>query len=180
MKRLLFGVWALGASLAAIADPCVDRIPKTLQVLLQRQFPGERLPLASDSDAEDLRYAAQRGNRCLLATVADLDGDGRPDVALVLPARDGSGYRLVAALQAGERYRVQSLGTADGPVRSLYVEMAPPGTYRQTEAFPFAPAPGLAEQVDTRHQGFYFGRVESAADVYVLKQGQWLHVHVSD
>jgi len=136
--------------------------------------------LATDSDEENRRFAAERGNSCLAIARADFDGNGRSDIALILPTKDGAGYRLVVVLGGSGGFDVRDLGAWKGSVRTLYVDVAPAGTYRHTEAYPFRPESGVAEMIVSPHQGFYFGKAESAADVYFLEGARWRRVHVAD
>jgi len=165
---------------AAIADPCAALVPQDLARKLEIRFPDSRLPRATDSDEENRQFAAEKGNACLSIARGDLDGDGRPDMALILPAKNGGEYRLVVVLGGSGGFDVQELGSWKGSVRTLYVDVAPPGTYHHTEAYPFRPAPGVAETIVSQRQGFYFGQVESAADAYFLDHTQWRRVHVLD
>jgi hypothetical protein len=164
----------------APADPCVALVPKDLARKLEIRFPGSRLPLATDSDEENRQFTAGKGNTCLSIARGDFDGKGRADLVLILPAKSGNTYQLVVALGRPDGFDVQELGSWKGSMRRLYVDVATPGTYRHTEAYPFRPAPGFAEKIVSQRQGFYFGQVEAAADVYFLDHTQWLRVHVLD
>lgn len=165
---------------AAVVDPCTTLLPPGLARELEIRFPESRPPLAADSDKENRQFAAGKGNVCLSMAKADFNGDGRPDLALILPAKDGEEYRLVVVLGGSEGFDVRVLGSWTGSVRELYVDVAQPGIYTQTEACPFRPERGVVETISSRHQGFYFGQVESAADVYFLDGSQWRRVHVMD
>jgi hypothetical protein len=165
---------------AAIADPCTALVPQDVVRKLEIRFPDSRLPLATDSDEENRQFAAKKGNSCLSIARADFDGNGHLDMALILPAKSGREYRLVVVLSRSDGFDVRELGSWKGSVRTLYVGVAPPGTYRHTEAYPFRPEPGVAETIVSQRQGFYFGQVESATDVYFLDHTQWHRVHVLD
>lgn len=170
---------AAGTS-ATLADQCATLVPQSLARKLEIRFPDSRLPLTTDSDEENRRSAAEKGDSCLSIAIADFDEDGRPDMVLILPAKDGRGYRLVVVLGRPDGFDVRELGSWKGSARMLYVDVAPPGTYRHTEAYPFRPEPGAVETIVSQRQGFYFGQVESAADVYFLEDAQWRRVHALD
>jgi hypothetical protein len=161
-------------------DACASLVPLELERQLEERFPDVRLPLAADSDAEDRQYATNHGKACLLVAQADADGDGRADLALILPRKSGEGYRFVVALNKPSGFDIRELDTRAAPVAHLYVDVAAAGAYRHTEAYPFRPSPGVVEQISSEHPGFYLGTVESAADVYFLRHGKWLLVHVMD
>lgn len=180
MKFLLFGLLVLSPSAFAADDPCVDIIPPALHQLLQQRFPDERLPLSTDTSPDDRRQAMQRGDACLLVASADVDGDGRADMMLMLPSRKQHGYRLIAALNPSTGWKLTSLYEWKGAYDHLYVDVATPGDYRQTEAYAFTPGTGAVERIVTRRPGFFVGEIESAADVYFLDKGRWAHVHSID
>lgn len=154
--------------------------PSNWSASLEERYPDVRLPLATDSDEGNRRYAAKQGKACLLVAQADVDGDGRSDLALVLPKKTGSGYRFVVALNKSSGLEISELDAREGPVTRLFVDVAAAGLYEHTEAYPFRPSPGVVERIDSHKPGFCFGTVESAADVYFFQRGQWLLVHVMD
>ncbi|WP_155950903.1 hypothetical protein [Rhodanobacter sp. OR87] len=180
MKFLLWGLWILPVSAFAAGDPCVEMVPPALRQSLQQHFPSERLPLSTDVSPVDRRQAMRHGNACLLVASADVDGDGRADAMLVLPSGKRHGYRLVAAINAPAGWQLTSLREWKGAYDHVYADVAPPGNYRQTEAYDFIPEPGAVEQISAKLPGFYVGQVESAADAYFLEQGRWVHVHPID
>ncbi|WNL45780.1 hypothetical protein RKE25_20590 [Dyella sp. BiH032] len=178
--RSLWLAWLAFGTANPPPDPCHSLVPPELERKLEERYPDVRLRLAADSDAENLRYATKQGKTCLLVAQADADGDGRADLALVLPKKAGVGYRFVVALNKPSGFELRELNAWTGPVTRLYVDVAPPGTYEHTEAYPFLPSPGVAETIVSKLPGFYFGTVESAAVVYFLQHDQWLLVHVMD
>lgn len=180
MKLLLWGLLMLSAPAFAAGDPCARAIPPALRQSLQQHFPNERLPSLADTSPADRRQAMQHGSTCLLVASADVDGDRRADMMLMLPSRKQHGYRLVAAIHARAGWQLTSLREWKGAYDHMYVDVALPGNYRQTEAYDFIPEPGAVEQISAKLPGFYVGQVESAADAYFLEQGRWVHVHPID
>lgn len=180
MKFLLWGLLMLSTPAFAAGDPCAQAIPPALRQLLQHHFPNERLPSLADTSSVDRRQAMQHDGTCLLAASADVDGDRRADMMLALPSRNRHGYRLVAALNVRAGWKLTSLYEWKGAYDHLYVDVAPPGNYRQTEAHEFVPEPGAVEQLTAKLPGFLVGETESAADAYFLDKGHWVHVHPTD
>jgi hypothetical protein len=180
MYSLFIVLLELGVPHATPVDSCVELVPDALRQVLMRRFPDARLPLTTDSREESRRYAVSKGNACLLIAKADFDGDGRPDLVLLLPAKRAKDFRLVVALNEKSGFTVTDLGSWAEPVTDLFVDAAPSGTYTHTEAYPFQPEPGAAERVTSAHEGFYFGQIEAGADVYFVDHGQWRHVHAID
>lgn len=180
MYSLFIALLAFGVTHATPVDSCVKLVPDALRQVLVQHFPDARLPLATDSREESRRYAASKGNACLLIAKADFDGDERTDLVLLLPAKTAKYFRLVVALNEKSGFNVTDLGSWTEPVTDLFVDVAPSGTYTHTEAYPFQPEPGATERITSAHEGFYFGKIEAGADVYFVNHGQWLHVHTID
>lgn len=178
--RALWLAWLAFGVTDPRPDPCASLVPVEFERKLEERYPDVRLPLATDSDEGNRRYAAKQGIACLLVTQADVDGDGRSDLALVLPKKVGPGYRFVVALNKPSGFEIRELDAGAVPVTRLFVDVAAAGIYEHTEAYPFRPSPSVVERIVSHKPGFYFGTVESAADVYFLQRGQWLLVHVMD
>lgn len=180
MHSLLAAALALAAPNPLTADICATLVPETLRQQLEQRFHDVRLPVEADSPLADRKYAAAHGNTCLLVASADFNGDGKPDLVLLLPRKVAAGYRLVVAVDSPGGYAVTSLESSPAPVTNLYVDAAKPGTYSHTEAYEFQPAPGVAERIVSAQAGFRFGALEAASDVYFLKQDRWIRVHAED
>ncbi len=180
MHSLFISLFALGAAHVPPVDSCIGLVPDAVKRVLAQRFPDARLPLATDSREESRRYAEIKGNACLLIARGDFDGDGRPDLVLLLPAKRAEDFRLLVTLNETSGFKVTDLGSWTGPVADLFVDVAPAGTYTHTEAYAFQPEPGAVESITSAHEGFYFGKIEAAADVFFIDRGQWRHVHAID
>jgi hypothetical protein len=172
--------FAPGAQAPVTADACVASVPVALRDVLAKRMPDVRLPLTTDSAAEDRKIAAAQGNACLLVTTADFDGNGRADFVLVMPRFGAPGYRLVVALDSPRGFEVTNLASWNERMTNLYVAPAKPGRYSHTEAYAYRPEPGSVEKLVSKRVGFWFGEVEGGADVYVLHEGHLTFVHAID
>jgi hypothetical protein len=180
MSSLLVVALALAAPNTMPTDACVTLVPDALRQELARRFHDVRLPLASDSPSEDSKNASAHADACVLIAKADFNGDGKPDLVLVLPRKEAAGYRLVVALNSPAGFKVMSLESWHAPVTNLNIDVATPGTYSHTEAYAFQPEAGVAERIVSARAGFWFGEREGGADVYFLKDGRWIRVHAVD
>ena len=181
MKRLSLLALLIASRPLVAADPCEAMLPNELRQAVERRFRNDRVSTSADTPEEDRRaFSEHGGNTCLLVASADFDGDGRVDRVLVLPSKKGRRFRLVVALHRSAGWSLASLREWDGSHDNPYVEIAPPGIYRHTEAYDFVPEPSALEQLSTKRPGFYFGKIESAAMAYFLHSGRWVHIYVSD
>lgn len=167
-------------SSTAIADPCVDKLPPDLRQLLLVRFPHERLPSSSDTPADAYPAGQTHPDKCLLVARADVDGDGRDDMMLVLPSKSQRSYRLVAAVHRAEGWRIDALGSWRLLYHYMYVDVASPGLYKHTNDYPYTPGEGGVERFDAKHPGFEFGKIEAQADDYFFDGHRWLYVHAID
>lgn len=117
MKSLIAILAILASHTAVAADSCSSRIPDSLQAELAAAFPAFRVPAVKDNLPEDVQYdLAHGGNGCLGVAVADFDGNGTKDYALILSALQNGGWALVVALSHngnGNSTNLPSLKRAD-------------------------------------------------------------------
>ncbi|WP_250623870.1 hypothetical protein [Pinirhizobacter soli] len=62
----------------------------------------------------------------------------------------------------------------------MYVDLAYAGPYAHTDAYAFSPEHGSVEHIVSPRDGFWFGELEGAADVYFFRKGKWSFVHAVD
>ena len=180
---MLISVLVLAAT--SLADPCHAQIPAGLRPLLLTQYREHRLPSAADTSPDVLARAFKKPNpnpKCILVARDDFNGDGREDVATLMPLRVGSREAvLVVAIRVGSSWRFTTLLDQPFPMEAAYVDRAPPGrTYRQSRAFD-----GEAIQLPAvkslrpRHVGIAFGVQEAWEICFFLERGEWLRVYTS-
>jgi hypothetical protein len=165
---------------AASHDDCGTQLPASLARAVAAEFPAYRLPRQSDSDStcvEDHRRAHR--NLCLLIARADFDGDGREDVAVLLPSRRAkTPPKLVVALARGKRWQLEELRIGNDPsVRHFVIGTIRPGTYTETDAIPHK---GKAPAVTTTAYGVMMAACDSWSNGYFRVQGKWTSIALSD
>lgn len=163
-------------------DSCQAQIPRSLANALSAAFPGYRTPLETDNAPEDIQYSqVHGGNGCLGVATADLTGEGKKDYLLGLSALRGSGGLVVIALPRKGGWRFQRIRSwvEDARYRQ-YVEVVEPGRFDRTKARNTPLGLGERQSLDCPHWAARVGAIESTAIVYCFKDGQWLHVWVSD
>lgn len=164
-----------GAS--GVQDPCSAALPVSLRAAAQAAFPAYRLPNLGDLH---LGRANQRGQECIAVAKGDFDGDGRGDYGVLLTARDGNSAVLVAALCAGDKWRLDNLSVYDKKeLVDLYVTTATPGEYKAFEELSEL-RPGERRSFRSKHQGIVTGTLEASAIAYFWTPEGWIHVWISD
>jgi hypothetical protein len=102
---------------------CGQRIPESLRILLKERYPGRVL------DLNQWRYEGiPRDHKCGVA-IADFDGNGEDDVALLL-TRKGKGKGgtvILAALRKQDQWDLHMVHRAEES--GLYVAVASPGKH---------------------------------------------------
>jgi hypothetical protein len=171
-----------GGAGAGTPDACELRFPKPLAHALLDRFPEYRLPRVDDVPASDRAWRrSEGGDACLLAAVADFDGDGSLDVAAVMPSRTEASPVLVAALYRRGAWDVRSLPFWSTTPGRAYVQPLQPGTYRRTKSVvPDPDSPAERRSVTSSRIGFVSGTVESTGVAYFYDGGSWIYVWIAN
>jgi len=163
-------------------DACLSKLPARLVQQLKTQFPDHRPPLASDNFPDDIAYYRGRSaDGCLGATVADFDGNGSADFAVLLTSSKETTSPLVVARASSGGYTIDTLRIWTGPRAILYVNTLAPGRYERTRAGDSAPGePGELRFFNSPRPGIATGAVEGGAVAYFYDGKRWVHVWISD
>ena len=163
-------------------DPCVEEVPADLAQLLMRKFPRYRMPAQTDQGADTLAAFERAGGKgCFSISLGDFDGDGRSDVAIELPNRDGKSAQLVVALHREPGWVIQALPDHCKQILGCMVSAVPPGTFRRSSIVEGS-ARDKGEQLEiiAKHQSIASGIFEGPERVYVYEKGRWQYVWTSD
>ncbi len=179
-------LWLLAVPLLLVpsgpakSDPCLAMIPASLRAAIAKEYRGYRLPRRSDNLAEDVRYHTQHGgNGCLGATAGDFDGDGEPDVALLLTSTKY--VRFIVAFARGSTWILESpWKPTDAQWRNrLYVATEPPGKYDDL-GLADEPEEGQVDSFTCKTEVPSTGTTESTEIVFWKGPQGWVHVWISD
>ena len=181
--RSLIALLALAwLPVAAYADDaCEPLIPLQLRTLVLSKYPDYRLPRETDNLAEDIEYARKNSQSgCLGVAEADFNGDGSPDLAIGLSAKNGGGWAVVVALKRKSTWALKVLDTSKEGRNRLYVAAGRPGTYEMAGSLEGPSEKGEMKRFTCPRAPVVFGRTESSGVAYCLLKGKWKHVWFSD
>jgi hypothetical protein len=173
---------------AQATDACTTLIPKTLQSAVAGAYPGSRLVRESDYAADDIASELQyrKGNRCLGAASADVNGDRRADFMVVI-TRDRNTLIIAAVATTDGRWKVSTLETWKGDAipSGTFANTLPPDKYTDMFAADdapdeYRPEPGRVRRYTSRRPGFVTGRLGSTAVAYFYTGTRWVHLWLSD
>jgi hypothetical protein len=179
---------AFAAAFTALASPtaandiCLAMLPPRLSATLERGQPDYALPLLTDASPDRLLANAQAGGwPCPFAAVADFDGDGDLDRAVLLRHKNEIGVRLVIARNEGGEWRIELQKDWPIALTSATLEPLEAGRHEQTKA-----GVDVAAQLDTLnvieadHPGFLAGQTEGAKAAFFFQNGAWREMWVAE
>jgi hypothetical protein len=119
------------ASAAPSIDPC--DLPKELQAVVARKYPGSEVVKISDLNEDDKSFFRKdHGDACPGAAMVDFYGDSRPTFAMALltknEQRDEYKTKLVLAHRSSTAWEISVLGATGGPAPVVWSEG--PGVYK--------------------------------------------------
>jgi hypothetical protein len=174
------GATASRAQAAAIRKPLAVRrhgkqwivtLAPAVRAAVRRYFPGFSTPRFVDFDPDVL----ENGADVPFAAVADFDGNGLPDIALLLKNHDRQWLLVTLRQMKPGVFRPDRLShwaeenrKADIDIRVLE------GGYA---AFPFSSSGGPFHSFPIPHTGIIFEIPGEAGTLYYFKGGRYRHVH---
>jgi len=162
-------------------DACRAQIPPTLSRVLLHKFPSYRLPLVSDSLAEDIQFnRTQGGNGCILVSRADFNGDGHDDIAVALAPKAGRDPLVAVAFAQGDGWQLSTIQGWTDDISRQYVDSAPPGVHMRFEALDGPLRPNERRSLRCPSAAVIVGATESTGIAYCYIHAQWLYVWFSD
>jgi hypothetical protein len=165
----------------APTDRCRPLIERSLAKAQVVSYPDYRLPRSSDQPEYNVSYNRKHGGTgCLGVASGDFDGDGRGDVALLLPAKARSEVLVVVALRRGSTWVLEALRKWEGSAASYYVEALPPGRYESLFWGEATPESGEVEALQSSNDGVATGQLESTQLSYFRSDGAWTFAWTSD
>lgn len=179
MLVALTAISALAAPTAA-TDICLAMLPPRLAATLERGQPDHVLPLLTDAAPDRLLDLAQTGGwPCPFAAVADFDGDGDLDRAVLLRHKLEPSVRLIAARNDNGEWRIEF--QKDWPIALAAATLQPleAGRYEQTKTVVDAAAQlDTLNVVEADYAGFLAGQAEGAKAAFFFQNGAWREIWV--
>jgi hypothetical protein len=162
-------------------DACRAQIPQNLGRALLERFPSYRLPLVSDSLAEDVESdRTGGGNGCLLVSRADFNGDGHDDVAVALAPKAGRRPLVAVAFSRTDGWQLSTIRGWTDDISRQYVASAEPGGHRTSRALDASFHHNERRSLRCPSAAVIVGAIESTVITYCYIHAQWLYVWFSD
>ena len=181
----MFSVLALTVVLAAptpATDICLAMIPPRLGAQIAKEHPDYVVPLMTDAQVDRLMATAESGGwPCPFVAIADVDGDGALDRALVIRHKSQPSVRLLAARNVDGMWRIELQKDWPFAITAAVVEPLEAGLYEQSKTGVNAAAQlDNLNSIQSDHAGFLVGQAEGAKLALFLQDGKWRELWVED
>jgi len=190
MLTALAAAAALAASLAAPSaanDICLAMVPPRLAAVIAREHPDYVLPQLLDAHADRLMNIASKGDwPCPFVAIADVDGDGNLDRALLLKHRSEPSIKLIAARNVDGQWRIDLEKIWPIALNDAVVEPLEAGLYEQTRAGKNDAAKlDDLNSIQSDFAGFLAGQVDGPLDkgaraAFFFQNMAWQQIWVED
>jgi hypothetical protein len=177
LTLLAFGLFQSASATATSAsnDACAALIPSALVARIAADWPAYQLPVSSDAGEARGKALDVSGDwPCPFVIVADFDGNGTLDRALLLKPRQPGTARLLGALNNNGQWQITL--SEDWPLTLSDSQLSPKeaGLYQREEAIkqPAAQLDQLAS-LQSDYAGFTAGKLNGLYALYALINGKW-------
>jgi hypothetical protein len=157
-------------------------VPPRLMILISREQPDYVVPQLLDAHADRLMAIATRGGwPCPFVAIADVDGDGNLDRAVLLKHKNEPSIRLIAARNVDGEWRIDLQKEWPIALSAAVVEPLEAGLYEQSRAGrnPAAQLDNL-NSIQSDHAGFLAGQDEGAKAAFFYQNNKWQELWIED
>lgn len=181
---LAFSLFSAAVAAEPVSDACAPLLPKALISKLASELPAFQVPSSADlGEARTAQLASSGDWPCPLVVLADFDGNGTLDRALLVKARDGAdkSARLIGALNLNGQWQISL--SEEWPLELSSSELHPQesGLYQRADAIskPNEQFDQLAS-LQTENAAFSAGKVDGQYAVYAYITGKWQKLTMRD
>jgi hypothetical protein len=163
------------------SDACAALIPARLAELVLRENPGFQLPRSTDASPDRLKRIETTGDwPCGYVAIADFDGDGSLDRALMLKSTNTPAVRVIAALNTSGSWHLTLSQEWAIPMEAAYLKLAEPGLYQRPKSTE-APVAELdkAAPIESDRPGFEAGQEGERSVVFFFQDAAWRRIEMT-
>jgi hypothetical protein len=182
MLLILLTAAALTPAPSPANDICLAMVPPRLAALLANEQPDYVLPQLTDAHADRLMNIATQGAwPCPFVAIADVDGDGNLDRAVLLKHKTEPASKLIAARNVDGQWRIEVQKEWPIALNAAVVEPLEAGLYEQSTA-----GGKTAAQLDnltsiqSDHAGFLAGQADGIKAAFFYQNTAWQQIWIED
>ena len=165
-------------------DICLAMVPPRLAEQMTRDHPDYLAPKLTDAHVDRLLAIADSGSwPCPFVAIADVDGDGALDRAVMMRHKTQASVRLLVARNVDGMWRIELQKDWPIAITAAVVEPLEPGLYEQKRSGSNANAAAQLDNLNSLQSddpGFLAGLAEGAKAALFFQNAKWQEMWLED